>query len=81
MTHNEFDQPVSVDFAPHGSVCEWCGQAAEQQLTVIGGSMHNEGGYFCRSCGEKFVQAVIQKLQSSAQASAEESSLSRMNAQ
>ncbi|HEX6482237.1 MAG TPA: hypothetical protein VF043_25615, partial [Ktedonobacteraceae bacterium] len=44
MSENEFRQPVSIDFAPRGSVCEWCGKPATQQLTVIGGKSHNEGG-------------------------------------
>jgi hypothetical protein len=34
---NEFRQPVSIDFAPAGSVCEWCGKPAVQALTVLGG--------------------------------------------
>jgi hypothetical protein len=59
---NEFRRPISVDSAPRGSRCEWCGQPAEQQLTAIGGRFHNDGGTFCRSCGEKFTQAVINSL-------------------
>ncbi|GCE12077.1 hypothetical protein [Tengunoibacter tsumagoiensis] len=59
MQHNEFQRPVSVDFAPRGSVCEWCGKPAERQLTAIGGSYHNESGVFCRLCGEQFTQTVI----------------------
>ncbi|MBV9615723.1 MAG: hypothetical protein JO031_09725 [Ktedonobacteraceae bacterium] len=58
MSINEFSRPVSVDFAPRGSLCEWCGSFAERQLTAIGGSFHNESGLFCRPCGEKFSQAV-----------------------
>lgn len=56
---NEFRRPISVDFAPRGSVCEWCGKPAERQLTAIGGTYHNESGMFCRSCGERFTQAVV----------------------
>jgi len=63
MPANEFRRPVSVDFAPHGSSCEWCGKPAERQLTAIGGSYHNESGIFCRPCGEKFSQAVINAAQ------------------
>ena len=63
MATNEFHRPVSVDFAPRNSFCEWCGKPAEQQLTAIGGSYHNESGLFCRSCGEKFSQAVIASTQ------------------
>ena len=58
MLDNEFGQSVATDFAPEGSVCEWCGKPAVEQLTVIGGKRHNEGGYFCHVCGEKFIQTV-----------------------
>lgn len=59
---NEFRRPISVDFAPRGSFCEWCGKPAERQLTAIGGTYHNESGLFCRACGERFSQAVINSL-------------------
>lgn len=59
MSYNEFRSPVSVDSAPRGSRCEWCGKPAEVQLTAIGGTAHNESGLFCRSCGEDFSRAVI----------------------
>lgn len=59
MPTNEFFRPVSVDFAPRGSACEWCGDPAERSLTAIGGTLHNESGLFCLPCGEKFSQAVI----------------------
>jgi hypothetical protein len=59
MSTNEFLRPISVDSAPRGSRCEWCGNPAEQQLTAIGGISHNEGGLFCRPCGEQFSLAVI----------------------
>lgn len=62
MSENEFRRPVSVDFAPAGSVCEWCGQPAVVQLTAIGGKTHNEGGFFCRTCGDEFIQAVAESL-------------------
>ena len=62
---NEFQRPVSVDFAPRGSVCEWCGKPAERQLTAIGGSYHNESGVFCRPCGELFTQGVANALSAS----------------
>jgi hypothetical protein len=58
MPTNEFTRLVSVDFAPRGSVCEWCGNLAERQLTAIGGILHNRRGVFCRSCGEKFAKKV-----------------------
>ena len=59
MSTNEFLRPISVDSAPRGSRCEWCGNPAEKQLTAIGGISHNEGGLFCRPCGEQFSLAVI----------------------
>lgn len=62
MSFNEFRRPVSVDTAPRGSLCEWCGKPAVQQLTAIGGSHHNKGGLFCRSCGEEFSQTVMNSL-------------------
>jgi hypothetical protein len=52
---NEFRQPVSIDFAPAGSVCEWCGKPAAQALIVLGGRSHNDGGYFCSVCGKEFI--------------------------
>ena len=59
MSDNEFRRPVSVDFAPRGSRCEWCGKPAEQELTAIGGNSHNESGLFCHSCGEEFTRAIV----------------------
>ncbi|GCF10857.1 hypothetical protein [Dictyobacter arantiisoli] len=59
---NEFQRPVSVDFAPQGSHCEWCGKPAERQLTAIGGLYHNESGTFCQPCGEEFTQGVANAL-------------------
>ena len=59
MSTNEFLRPISVDSAPRGSRCEWCGNPAEKQLTAIGGISHNEGGLFCRPCGEQFSLAII----------------------
>ena len=63
MPTNEFRRPVSVDFAPRGSSCEWCREPAEQHLTAIGGSYHNESGLFCRPCGDKFSQVVTDAQQ------------------
>jgi hypothetical protein len=62
MFENEFRQPISVDQAPLGSLCEWCGKPAVQQLTPIGGQRHNDGGFFCRACGEEFVRTVADAL-------------------
>ena len=71
MSNNEFNQPVSFDFAPHGSVCEWCGKPAEQQITVIGGKFHNDGGFYCRKCGEEYVGEVTKALNAAAAAETE----------
>ncbi len=68
VTSNEFRRPVSVDFAPRGSSCEWCGKPAERQLTAIGGDYHNESGVFCSPCGEKFSLAVLNSVQAAAKA-------------
>ncbi len=59
MATNEFHRPISVDFVPRGSLCEWCGKPAERQLTAIGGSYHNESGMFCIPCGDQFTLVVI----------------------
>lgn len=66
MPTNEFRRPISVDFAPRGSLCEWCGKPAEKQLTAIGGSYHNESGLFCQSCGEQFAQVVLNSFRGTA---------------
>ena len=58
MSNNEFRRPVSVDAAPRGSKCEWCGKPAVVQLTAIGGDAHNESGLFCSPCGEDFKRAI-----------------------
>lgn len=62
MIDNEFRQPVSVDFTSKGSVCEWCGKPAIEQLTAIGGKLHNKGGFFCRTCGDEFIHTVAESL-------------------
>lgn len=59
---NEFHQPVSVDDAPAGSVCEWCGKPAVRQLIAQGGKHHNEGGFFCAVCGEEFIRMLAGSL-------------------
>ena len=58
MLGNEFRQPLSLDSAPRGSVCEWCGQPAVLQITVAS----EEPAYFCRLCGEEFARAVADSL-------------------
>jgi hypothetical protein len=52
---NEFRQPVSIDFAPAGSVCEWCGKPAMHALTVVWGINQNDSGYFCGFCSKEFI--------------------------
>ena len=59
---NEFRQPVSIDFAPAGSVCEWCGKPAMQKLTVLRGVGHNDSGYFCSGCSREFIRVVASGL-------------------
>ena len=58
----DFRQPVSIDVAPAGRVCEWCGKPAEFQLTALGGRHHNESGFFCEPCSEAFARAVASSL-------------------
>jgi DNA-directed RNA polymerase subunit RPC12/RpoP len=58
MLEHECGQSVSLDFAPEGSVCEWCGKPAVERLTAIGRKSHHEGGYFCHACGEQFMRDV-----------------------
>ena len=65
---NEFRQPLSIDDAPEGSVCEWCGKPAEHQFTALSGKFHNESSFFCRTCGEAFVCAVASSLRREVQA-------------
>ncbi|HJT57919.1 MAG TPA: hypothetical protein VJ761_15560 [Ktedonobacteraceae bacterium] len=62
MSDNEFRQPVSVDFAPKDSVCEWCGKPATKQLTAIGGRYHNDGGYFCDTCAAEYARCVAESM-------------------
>ncbi len=62
MQGNEFRQPLSVECAPRGSVCEWCGQPAVLQITVAGEAYYDEPEYFCRLCGEEFARAVADSL-------------------
>lgn len=62
MSENEFRQPLTVDQAPAGSVCEWCGQPAVQQLSAVGGKYHNDSGFFCSSCGEEYARTVADSL-------------------
>jgi hypothetical protein len=65
MQSSEFHHPVSIDSVPHGSLCQWCGKQAVKQLTAIGGRYHNEGGQFCKDCGEQFARVVTDSLTTS----------------
>jgi hypothetical protein len=58
MQYNTFYQPVSRDFVPQGSRCEWCNRPAVQRLTAIGGLHHNQCGCFCLLCGREFICIV-----------------------
>ncbi len=62
MSNNAFCQPISVDRAPQGRRCEWCNQLAAHHLTAIGGTHHNQGGFFCYECGEAFAHAVTKPM-------------------
>ena len=64
MSINDFDfrQPVTIDVAPAGEICEWCGKPAIHQLTALGGKHHNKGGFFCLRCGEDFVRAIASSV-------------------
>jgi len=41
MPYTLSHHPVSHDRVPAGSRCEWCGNEAVEQLTVLGGPHHN----------------------------------------
>ena len=66
MLHTHFDSSLVTDFAPHGSLCEWCQKPAVHQLTAIGGPKHNKSGFFCSSCGQEFARAVAASLRDGA---------------
>ncbi|HEX6481259.1 MAG TPA: hypothetical protein VF043_20660 [Ktedonobacteraceae bacterium] len=57
-----FDQPISVEMAPEGHLCEWCSTLAVYRLTAIGGIHHNQAGFFCQGCGEDFALAVCKSM-------------------
>ena len=62
MSNNTFCRPISIDRAPKGHRCEWCNKLAVHELTAIGGTHHNQGGFFCQECGEAFVHAVTRPM-------------------
>ncbi len=62
MSQNDYRQPIVVDGAPQGRLCERCGKPAVHQLTTPGGTYHSEGGYFCQACCEEFVRTVASSL-------------------
>lgn len=59
---NELRHPLTIDEAPEGSVCEWCGKPAKHRITQLDGTYNNESGLFCRLCGEAFVCAFASSL-------------------
>jgi len=62
MLDYEIRQPVTIDIAPRGSTCQWCGKPAGLQLTVLGDRYRNEGKYFCQLCAEEFARTVADTL-------------------
>lgn len=62
MFTDDFRQPVAIDNAPTGHLCEWCRKPAVYQLTELGGKHHNEEGFFCQACGEQFARTVADSL-------------------
>ena len=62
MIAYDLRQPVSLDEAPAGSFCKWCGKPAIYQLTAVGDIHHNEEGFFCQTCGEEFTRTVADSL-------------------
>lgn len=79
MLHSDFRSPVSIDDAPPGSHCEWCGKPAIYQLVVIGGKRHNAEGRFCATCGEEFVCTVADSLSRTVTAETAETVLKRLS--
>jgi hypothetical protein len=65
LCSHEFCRPFSFDGAPGGRRCEWCGEPAEKHVTAIGGTHHNQGGFFCCSCGETFCAIIANALEAS----------------
>jgi hypothetical protein len=59
---NEFRQPLTIEQAPEGSVCEWCGKPAQHRFVGLGGTSQHESSLFCRPCGEAFVCTVASSL-------------------
>jgi hypothetical protein len=53
----EFQGPLTLDLAVHGSVCDWCNQNGEQQLTAI--SFYHMSGAFCQPCGQQFLEWIV----------------------
>lgn len=62
MLDTAFRQPISVDRAPEGHLCDWCDNPAIYHLIAIGGIYHNKGGYFCQGDGEEFACIVAEAM-------------------
>jgi uncharacterized protein (DUF427 family) len=62
IADNEFRRPVTLDEAPAGSVCEWCGKPASYLVIAVGGKHHNEEAYLCFECGQSYIRAVAESI-------------------
>lgn len=58
----DFHQPVSLDGAPPGCLCEWYGKPAIYHFTVPEGIRQHERGAFCQTYGEQFARTVADSL-------------------
>jgi hypothetical protein len=57
---NEFQGPVTMDLTVRGSICDWCGQTGERQLTSI--SVYHMSGAFCNPCGQQFMEWIVAQI-------------------
>jgi hypothetical protein len=62
MLDFEMRRPVTIDIAPCGSACHWCGKPARLQLMALGDRYHNDVEYFCQACAEDFARTVADTL-------------------
>lgn len=58
----DFHQPVSLDGAPPGCLCEWYGKPAIYHFTVPEGIRQHEREAFCQTYGEQFARTVADSL-------------------
>ena len=59
---DELRHPLTIDQAPEGGICEWCGKQAVHSFLVLDEKCQNEKVLFCRACGDAFVCAVASAL-------------------